>query len=264
MLTKGLTYMCRLFLLFTILLVPVSSVASNAAEKQVIVDEITGMELVYVAGGCFQMGDTTYRQKPEHEVCVDGFYIGKYEVTQAQYHGVTGQNPSRFTKEGDFPVERVSWDDAIAFIDRLNEKSGMNYRLPTEAEWEYAAKSGGKEERYAGASHNLLELAWYEINSQETTHKVGTKAPNGLGIYDMSGNVYEWCSDWFGADYYAKSPRRNPQGPSQGKYKINRGGGWYQRQCLKDPHWCVSTEERFWSLPKFRDSSVGFRIVLPE
>ncbi|MBA4348368.1 MAG: hypothetical protein C0415_00040 [Thermodesulfovibrio sp.] len=191
------------------------------------VTDTTGLEMILVKSGCFQMGSDGYYA---HEVCVDDFYIGKYEVTQGQWKAIMGDNPSRFEDCGDnCPVESVSWDDVQEFINKLNQKTEKNYRLPTEAEWEYAARSGGKNEKWAGTSNQseLGEYAWYRENSGDKTHPVGQKKPpNGLGIYDMSGNVWEWVSDWFDVNYYKNSPKDNPKGPSSGSYKALRGGSW--------------------------------------
>jgi len=195
-------------------------------------DPVTGMEFVFVKGGCFEMGDTfgdgDPDEKPVHEVCVDDFYLGKYEVTQEQWEIVTGNNPSRF-KERDRPVEQVSWNDVQQFIRRLNDQSGRKFRLPTEAEWEYAARSGGRREKYAGTDQEgeLGQYAWYVVNSGRITHPVGKKRPNGLGLYDMSGNVWEWCADRYGENYYQGSPKNNPEGPFNGSYRVLRGGSWF-------------------------------------
>jgi formylglycine-generating enzyme required for sulfatase activity len=194
-------------------------------------DPTTGMEFVFVKGGCYQMGDTFgdgYEfEKPVHEVCVGDFYIGKYEVTQGQWRKVMGSNPSHFTGCGDnCPVEHVSWDDSQNFLGKLSEKGGKGYRLPSEAEWEYAARSGGKAEKYSGGN-DLDSVAWYGSNSGSQTHPVGQKRPNGLGINDMSGNVWEWTGDWYGENYYGSSPRDNPRGASNGQYRALRGGSWY-------------------------------------
>jgi formylglycine-generating enzyme required for sulfatase activity len=192
-------------------------------------------------------------EKPVHEVCVDDFYIGKYEVTQDQYQKITGSNPSSF-KGGNRPVEQVSWNDAQSYIRQLNSKSGKGYRLPTEAEWEYAARSGGRNETYAGGS-NADTVAWYRSNSGSQTHPVGQKQPNGLGLYDMSGNVWEWCFDWYGN--YPSSTQRNPQGPSSGSYRVIRGGSWinfarYARAANRGRY-----------TPGDRSNYLGFRLVLP-
>ncbi len=196
-------------------------------------DPVTGMEFVYVKGGCFQMGDTFRNgdsdEKPVHEVCVDDFYIGKYEVTQGEWKEVMGNNPSRFDNCGDnCPVEDVSWNDIQKFIKKINRKTDGKYRLLTEAEWEYAARSGGEKEKWAGTSREskLGEYAWYSSNSGRKTHPVGHKRPNGLGIYDMSGNVCEWVSDWYSPSYYMSSPKHNPKGPNSGPGRVLRGGSW--------------------------------------
>ncbi|MDP2142491.1 MAG: formylglycine-generating enzyme family protein [Gammaproteobacteria bacterium] len=218
-------------------------------------DSTTGMEMVSVKGGCYQMGES-YNA---HEVCLDDFYIGKYEVTQGQWKAVMGNNPSSFSSCGDnCPVEQVSWNDAQDFINKLNNKTGKNYRLPTEAEWEYAAKSGGKNEKYAGTSSEseLGDYAWYEKNSGSKTHPVGQKKPNGLGIYDMSGNVWEWVNDWYDSDYYKNSPKSNPVGTSSGKEKVRRGGGW-----CDDRAGGTLAVNRFMHDPEDRSNDYGFRLV---
>ncbi|MCX5813895.1 MAG: SUMF1/EgtB/PvdO family nonheme iron enzyme [Proteobacteria bacterium] len=210
---------------------PVSSIPRSFT------DSVTGMEFVLVKGGCFQMGDTfgdgfAY-EKPVHEVCVSDFYIGKYEVTQGQWKAIMGNNPSHFSSCGDTcPVEKVSWNDIQDFIQKLNSITGKSYCLPTEAEWEYAARSGGKKEKYAGTSSDsdLGSYAWYTSNSGSKTHPVGQKSPNSLGLYDMSGNVWEWVSDYYDNEYYKNSPRDNPHGPASGSAKVLRGGGWNDNQ----------------------------------
>jgi formylglycine-generating enzyme required for sulfatase activity/TolB-like protein len=190
-------------------------------------DAMTGMEFVQVPGGCFAMGDTFgdggADEQPVHEVCLDGFYLGKFEVTQGEYRRVTNENPSQIKKGDDLPVESVTWSEAQIFIEKLNSLTGRHYRLPTEAEWEYAARSGGKKEKYAGGN-DLSTVAWYRDNSGATIKPGGGKRPNGLGLYDMSGNVNEWCHDWADGRYYEKSPKNNPYGPSSGSKRIIRGG----------------------------------------
>ena len=208
-----------------------------------------------------------------HEVCVVGFWMGQYEVTQGEWKQggwkkVTERYPSIFSNRGDdYPVENVSWDYAQGFIQWLNSKSGQGYRLPTEAEWEYAARSGGRKEKYSGGG-SIDEVAWYASNSGKRTHPVGTKAPNGLGIYDMTGNVWEWCGDWFGEDYYSKSPRKNPTGPSFHSIpwahpcRVLRGGSW------KDGAWESRCTFRGRGIPKGEssysiDSHTGLRLLRP-
>ncbi|MGE4297131.1 MAG: formylglycine-generating enzyme family protein [Desulfovibrionaceae bacterium] len=217
----------------------------------------TGMEFVWVPGGCFQMGSNNgdSNEKPVHEVCVDGFWLGKCEVTQAEWNMVMDNNPSRF-KDYSKPVEGVSWIDAQEFIRRLNGKGKGGFRLPTEAEWEYAARSGGKAETYAGGE-DVSRVAWYnDTNRRSKTYSVGCKAPNGLGLYDMSGNVWEWCQDWYGDGYYANSPRSNPAGPGGGSTRVIRGGGW---SCL---FWdSVRTTIRCGQALSHVSDDLGFRLL---
>jgi len=225
------------------------------------VDPVTGMEFVCIQGGTFEMGDTFgdggSDEKPVHSVTLSDFCIGKVEVTQAQWEKVMGSNPSNF-KGNDRPVEQVSWDDVQGFLQKLNQKSGKKYRLPTEAEWEYAARSGGKQEKWAGTSNEnqLGNYAWYNANSGSQTHPVGQKQPNGLGLYDMSGNVWEWCQDWYGS--YSASAQRDPQGPSSGSIRVSRGGSWGN-----DPRDVRSASRRRWN-PGRRYDNLGFRLVLSQ
>lgn len=220
-------------------------------------DPATGIELVSVPEGCFQMGSTgNADEQPVHQVCVSGFNIGKYEVTQGQWKKVMGSNPSHFSSCGDnCPVEQVSWNDIQQFISRLNSQSGTNYRLPTEAEWEYACRAGGTEE-YCG-SNDINGVAWYKDNSWSQTHPVGQKQANAWGIYDMSGNVWEWVNDWYDKSYYSGSPQSNPQGPSSGSYRVNRGGGWV------DDSAGVRASGRDTDSPENRYDDLGFRLVAP-
>lgn len=188
--------------------------------------------MVAVGGGTFTMGATSEQgsdamedEKPAHEVTLSGYYIGQTEVTQALWEAVMGSNPS-YRRGDNLPVERVSWDDCQVFIQKLNQLTGKQFRLPTEAEWEYAARGGRKSRgyKYAGGN-NIGSVAWYDDNSGYKTHPVATKQANELGIYDMSGNVSEWCSDWYGD--YQLSSRSNPQGPSSGFGRVSRGGSYH-------------------------------------
>lgn len=231
----------------------------NEAEKKVRVGDVE-IEMVYVEGGSFTMGATAEQgdayseETPKHQVTLSNFHIGKYEVTQALWQAVMSNNPSRF-KGANRPVEQVSWDDCQEFICKLNNLTNAHFRLPTEAEWEYAAR-GGKQSRgfkYAG-SNNLGSVAWYNNNSGNETHPVGQKSPNELGLYDMSGNVLEWCQDWF--DNYSANSQTNPMGPSSGPGRVNRGGSW-------DGYvgWCRSSY-RNTSTPSLRLSYLGLRLAL--
>jgi formylglycine-generating enzyme required for sulfatase activity len=206
--------------------------AREKAEAERIARERDGnLEMVLVQGGTFTMGCTPEQgsdcyndEKPAHRVTVSSFYIGKYEVTQAQWKIVMGNNPSKFTGDN-LPVEQVSWDDVQEFIRKLNARTGLRYRLPTEAEWEYAARGGNRSRGYKySGSNNISAVAWYDGNSGNKTHPVGQKQPNELGLYDMSGNVWEWCNDWKGD--YSSYAQTNPTGPSSGSFRMYRGGSW--------------------------------------
>jgi len=230
---------------------------------EALTDSIKNIEFVLIKGDCFQMGDTfgdgQADEKPVHTVCVDDFYIGKYEVTQGQWQSVMGNNPSFFKNCGEkCPVEQVSWNDIQEFITKLNTKTGKKYRLLTEAEWEYAARSGGKKEKYAGTSSDveLGKYAWYTANYAGSIHPSGQKQPNSLGLYDMTGNAWEWCQDWYGEKYYSQSPRKNPTGPPSGTRRVLRGGAW-----LFEPAG-IRAATRYGLTPESRGDLYGFRLSL--
>jgi len=248
----------------------------------------SGMEMVNVPGGCFQMGDTfgdgmADREKPVHEVCVSDYAIGKYDVTVGQFrafvtaagysteaekgdgcYGWTGSKWEKsssynwknlgFAQDDNHPVACVSWNDATAYARWLSGRSNRSYRLPTEAEWEYAARSGGKREKYSGGD-NIDAVAWYSGNSGSKTHPVGQKQANGLGIYDMSGNVWQWVNDWYGT--YPSDRQQDPQGPSTGSYRVFRGGSWFN--VARN----VRATDRYYNSPDNRLSGLGFRLVSP-
>ena len=223
------------------------------------------IEMVYVKGGTFTMGATAEQgvdafrdvfrdERPRHSVTLSDFYIGKYEVTQAQWRAVMGNNPS-YCKGNNRPVQNVSWDDIQEFITKLNAQTGKKFRLPTEAEWEYAARGGNQSKGYKySGSNNISEVAWYDdISSNKKTHPVGQKSPNELGIYDMSGNVWEWCQDWKGD--YSSSSQTNPTGPSSGSRRVLRGGG------LDSPAEHCRVSIRTCSSPGDRYFGIGFRLA---
>jgi len=222
--------------------------------------------MVFVEGGTFEMGSNSgYNdEKPVHSVTVSDFNISKTEVTFEQYDvfcNATGRaRPAdRGWGRGDRPVIYVRWDEAVAYCEWMNKASGKTYRLPTEAEWEYAARGGNKSKgyRYSG-SNDISDVGWYYYNSGGKTHPVAQKQPNELGLYDMTGNVWEWCSDWHSDSYYRSSPKNDPQGPNSGSSRVLRGGGWFNN----DSSCRVANRSRIG--PDHWFDSFGFRLVLSQ
>ena len=220
--------------------------------------QVNGVEfsMVAVEGGSFKMGGGRYDfEKPVHEVKLTSFSICQTEVTQELWEAVMGSNPSNY-KGLKFPVENVSWDDCQTFITKLNQLTGQHFRLPTEAEWEYAARGGNQSNGYAySGSNSFREVGWCRDNSRGRTHVVATKTPNELGLYDMSGNVWEWCQDWGDGSYYASSPINNPTGPSSGTTHIVRGGAWNDQQMD------CRVEHRIGRKPTSTSELTGFRLA---
>ena len=221
------------------------------------------IDMVRVEAGTFTMGATPEMkdpwddEKPVHQVTLtNDYYIGKYEVTQALWQAVMGNNPSNF-KGDNLPVEYISWDDCQEFISKLSSITGKTFRLPTEAEWEYAARGGKKSRGYQySGSNNISDVAWYKYNSGSKTHAVGSKQANELGIYDMSGNVWEWCQDWKSS--YSGSSQVNPTGANSGANRVNRGGGWGYSA------WYCRSSNRYDFTPDCRNDNLGLRLVLSE
>ena len=257
---------------------PVSSMASSSttSTSSNIIDSSTSgsvitipvkdgvnIEMVKVEAGSFNMGATPEMQnpdedeKPVHRVTLtNNYYIGKYEVTQALWKIVMGSNPSN-SKGDNLPVENVSWNNCQKFISKLNKLTGKSFCLPTEAEWEFAARGGKKSRGYQYSGSNTLgDVAWYEGNSGSKTHAVGTKQPNELGAFDMTGNVWEWCQDWHGR--YSSSPQTNPTGAVSGSCRVYRGGS------LCYPAGYCRCSCRFDGTPDFRNGDLGLRLVLSE
>ena len=214
---------------------PVCGGGSSTPSDETITVNGVSFKMIAVEGGTFKMGATSEQgsdyeldELPVHSVTLSSYSIGETEVTQELWEAVMGSNPSYFPGYPQRPVEYVTWNDCQTFITKLNQLTGRNFRLPTEAEWEYAARGGSKSQGYKYSGSNTIgDVAWYSSNSNGNTHDVKTKAANELGIYDMSGNVSEWCQDWYSKDYYSSSPEINPTGPSSGSYRVNRGGGMY-------------------------------------
>lgn len=229
--------------------------------------ESINRNMVSINGGSFEMGCSSgdsecYEDEiPVHTVSLSSFKMSAYEVTQGQWEAVMGNNPSSWKRlEKNLPVETVSWEDVQTFIETLNSRTGLSYRLPTEAEWEYAARAGTTTKYSCGNDASCLEaIAWYADTGKpgEVTHSVGTKAPNAWGLYDMSGNVAEWVSDWYNDDYYAVSPGSNPTGPDFGSGRVKRGGGFYNNA------YTCRVSKRNWEYPDGPSDQVGFRLVLP-
>lgn len=278
--------MIRVSLLFLIINCSVVPALADSIES---IEHSAVSEFLPVRAGCFLMGngfgDGYFIEMPVHEVCVSSFMIDKFPVTRGAfkkfiedsgyrteaeqgagcyvYDGSTWKNDVSaswrspgFVQEEDHPVVCVSWNDSVAYAQWLSDTTKRTYRLPREAEWEYAARSGGKFERYAGGDA-IETVAWYSGNSGHRTHPVGQKKANGIGIYDMSGNVWQWTSDWYDKNYYRESPRNNPKGPLSGTKRIFRGGSWFY-----DPRGARTTYRDF-HLPGYSSSHVGFRLLSP-
>jgi formylglycine-generating enzyme required for sulfatase activity len=253
-----LKYLYALNFIFCICLVYTSS-ASAIDNKN-----FASIKFIFIPSGCFQMGnankptDQTVGESPRHQVCIDKpFYLGETEVTQKQWQDVMGNNPSK-SKVEDKPVERVSWNDVQEFIQKLNAKEGGNYfRLPTEAEWEYAARAGSDDDYcYGNSEGSLASYAWFgNLGYKGTPHEVAQKKPNGLGLYDMHGNVWEWVQDWYDGTYYSNSPENNPTGPETGKYRVYRGGSYIGKATN------LRSAVRFSALPGTRTHDLGFRLA---
>ena len=233
----------------------------NAVVRTITVKGVS-FDMVSVAGGTFTMGATSEQgsdadsdETPTHKVTLSDFMIGKTEVTQELWQAVMGSNPSYFSGNN-LPVEKVSWNDCQKFIKKLNQLTGLNFRLPTEAEWEYAARGGNKSKDYKySGSNDIGSVAWYTSTTNDSGPKpVATKAPNELGLYDMSGNVWEWCSDWYGS--YSSGSQTNPKGPSSGSFRVIRGGSW---SCIAG--FC-RVSFRNGSDPGNRGDGLGLRLAL--
>ncbi len=241
----------------------VQPTVTNSDNISIPIKDGISIEMVRVEAGTFTMGATPemenplYEEKPAHQVTLtNDYYIGKYEVTQALWKAVMGNNPSNF-KGDNLPVEQVSWDDCQEFLSKLNSITGKTFRLPTEAEWEYAARGGNKSRGYQySGSNNLSDVAWNINNSGSKTHAVGSKQANELGIYDMTGNVWEWCQDWYGK--YSSSSKTNPTGANRGSKRVARGGSWIFNLLA-----CRSSYRGYGS-PDNRLNYVGLRLVLSE
>lgn len=251
------------------------SISAQDSVLTVQVTEGVNVEMVWVKGGTFTMGNNetpkgvklTYEaSRPEHKVTVGDYYIGRFEVTQALWTAVMGENPSKFSQGDSLPVESVTWEEAQRFTIALSQMTGHRFRLPTEAEWEYAARGGNRrsevggrryEVPFAGCERGELDrYCWYCVNSERKTHPVGQLLPNALGLYDMSGNVAEWCQDWMEA--YSADAQENPRGPREGENKILRGGHYNSTSPT------CTVYDRAWYLPTNTCEYFGLRVVMEE
>lgn len=258
--------MKKVFIVLTLLL----AVSGIAMAQQAVTQRVSAQQnnsftvtvkgvsfkMIRVQGGTFRMGGEKDRsEKPVHNVTLSSYYIGQTEVTQALWKAVMGSNPSEF-KGDNLPVETVSWNDCQTFIAKLNQLTGRKFRLPTEAEWEFAARGGNQSRGYTYSGSNTFgNVAWCYENSGEKTHDVATKSPNELDIYDMSGNVLEWCQDWRGD--YSSSAQTNPTGPASGSYHVLRGGSWDRGAT------CCRTADRYYGgAPTDTGYYLGLRLAL--
>ena len=244
----------------------------NLSVSGTLEEEVIDIKMISIPAGIFQMGsiDGGDDEKPVHVVTLDAFEINATEITQGKYKEIMGENPSYFSGSDNLPIENVSWYDAVKFCNRQSEKAGLErcydestwicdfskngFRLPTEAEWEYACRAGTKTEYYSGDSKSeLSRTGWYSGNSGSNTHSVGQKESNAWGLYDMHGNVFEWCNDWFGN--YSSASVTNPTGIQSGSFRVLRGGWWY------DSARCCRSADRYYSKPDGSYYGTGFRIV---
>ncbi len=239
-----------------------STTSTSAGESDAGIDLV----MVNIPGGMFAMGcsvsdlECSIDESPRHSVTLSAFQISAYEMTQAQWENLMGYNPSTFSACPDCPVETVSWDTIQEFIETLNQQTGMLYRLPFEAEWEYAARAGSGTKWYCGDDQSCLnDSAWYFDTLSGHNFQpqpAGLKTPNAWGLYDMTGNVWEWCQDWYDADYYTHSPDTDPKGPATGLYRVIRGGDWEStaRECR--------VSNRSMGDISLSSDHIGFRLVL--
>ena len=236
-------------------------------DSSIIEISVSGVKfnMVKVEGGTFKMGATSEQgnaaqsiEKPAHQVTLSSFAIGQTEVTQELWQAVMGSNPSTFSDDPRIPVHNISWDDCIAFIDTLNEKTGLHFRLLTEAEWEYAARGGNKSQHFMfSGSFEIDDVGWYKENCNNKPQVVAQKQPNELGLYDMSGNVDEWCNDWRGS--YSSEPQVDPQGPDTGERRAARGGHYARTE-----EYCRVSARNFYPVTSTGAANIGFRLALSE
>ncbi|MBF0340681.1 MAG: SUMF1/EgtB/PvdO family nonheme iron enzyme [Magnetococcales bacterium] len=219
-------------------------------------DPITGITLTRIPGGCFTMGDNQGKppEQPAHTVCLQDFWLAIHETTQQQWQQIMGSVPIQTITQPELPVENVSWNETSHFLQRLNSASPGRFRLPTEAEWEFACRNRGKTRHFCGTDDDPTPYAWYN-GGGGSLHPVGERLPNGLGLFDMNGNAWEWVADWFDEGYYAAAPANNPEGPETGSARVFRGGGVFS-----GPEFIRATHRaNLW--PDRKHSLLGFRVA---
>jgi|SaaInlStandDraft_4_1057021.scaffolds.fasta_scaffold30743_1 hypothetical protein len=237
------------------------SLSNWDVELSAIPVEFTSIDFVFIPGGTFEMGcglviGCGKNEKPLHKVTIRDFLMSSTEVTQSQWKAIMGDNPSQFIGEN-LPVENVNWNDIQKFLNKLSNLTNKKHFLPSEAQWEYAAREGGETSIWpgTGSRKELQDYSWYKFNSSQRTHNVGTKKPNSYGLYDMGGNVSEWCLDWYDRKYYEYSSQGNPQGPKKGWFKVQRGGNWTSESKQ------LKCQNRTYGTVVESSNEVGFRVV---
>jgi formylglycine-generating enzyme required for sulfatase activity len=252
--------MMKSLLCLFLLMFSAGQVLAEPVAGTVLKEPVTGMEFVWVPSGCFKMGsnDGEAYEKPVHEVCVKGFWLGKYEVTQEQYKRITGINPSDFVAPNN-PVDQVSWDDAVLYALAYGKLIGVPMRLPTEAEWEYACRAGGQHEKYCGEG-DPAELAWTGSNTDYSTSPVGKLRPNAWGLYDMSGNVWEWVEDCWNLNYKGAPQDGSAWLTGNCNRRVARGGAWDVNDANGEH--LVRAAKRGRGDHRYRLNVVGFRVAI--
>lgn len=251
----------RKLVLALVIVISLSDFGETTNEYDIVTFTVNGVSfnMIFVQGGTFTMGATPEQGRdviagPPHQVTLSDYYIGQTEVTQELWVAVMGENISCFRGDN-LPADGVNWDECQVFIQKLNQLTGENFRLPTEAEWEYAARGGNRSEGYMySGSNDIDEVAWYGYKQSFGTQPVATKRPNELGIYDMSGSLWEWCQDWYG--FYSTEPAVNPQGPSTGLGRVMRGGNWLDIGSI------CKVSERYYRESDCNMYILGFRLCL--
>jgi formylglycine-generating enzyme required for sulfatase activity len=242
----------------TIMFVSLFGAAASAQDWTFTLEEGVSVEMVFVEGGTFTMGNNKGKKadRPEHQVQLDDFYIGMFEVTQNEWTALMGLNPSSIAC-GRCPVNDMTYDQIQQFVQKLSDRTGRKFRLPTEAEWEFAAQGGKKSKGflYAG-SNDLAEVGWLKFNGNDQQHEVGKLKPNELGLYDMNGNAWELCEDWYDPKFYARSETNNPVNTKPAKYRVSRGASWMSpaEYCYR---WARNNDH-----PHHRRGNGGFRLVM--